>query len=146
MVAWNDKYLVNNLGHNVEEFKTDLQYYIANYEAKNWLGLDGFKERLEAHGYYLLTDVNNQYYITHLTGERFMPGIEGAQTSYEHLHRYALASSIVKDKVVLDLACGEGYGPFILSQNAKSVTAVDIDEESVNIAKRKYVCDKMSQP
>ena len=43
------------------------------------------------------------------TGERFMPELTG-EIKHEHLHRYALAQEFVKDKAVLDIACGEGYG------------------------------------
>ncbi len=61
------------------------------------------------------------------TGERFLPRVEGAQINYEHLHRYAFAAELVKDKKVLDLACGEGYGPYMLSREAESVIGVDKD-------------------
>jgi hypothetical protein len=43
------------------------------------------------------------------TGERFIPTEQG-EISLEHYHRYAATSEYVKDKVVLDVACGEGYG------------------------------------
>jgi len=48
------------------------------------------------------------------TGERYLPfadpKISGVEIHYEHLHRYYFALHSVKDKKVLDLACGEGYG------------------------------------
>ena len=48
------------------------------------------------------------------TGERYLPFVDpkisGAEIHYEHLHRYYFALHFVKDKKVLDLACGEGYG------------------------------------
>ena len=49
------------------------------------------------------------------TGERYIPDLKEAQISYEHWHRYLYASYFVKDKVVLDIACGEGYGSDFLS-------------------------------
>ena len=53
------------------------------------------------------------------TGERYSPFVElkisGAEIHYELLHRYYFALHFVKDKKVLDLACGEGYGSYILS-------------------------------
>ncbi|MDQ1911630.1 methyltransferase domain-containing protein [Paenibacillus sp. GD4] len=55
-----------------------------------------------------------------------------------HWHRYLIASKFVKGKVVLDLACGEGYGAFTLSKEAKRVIGVDLDETSINNAKNKY--------
>ena len=73
------------------------------------------------------------------TGERFLPWIEGAQIHYEHLHRYAFAAQFVKGKKVLDLACGEGYGSYILAQEADSVVGVDIDERAINHAQSRYL-------
>lgn len=72
------------------------------------------------------------------TGERYIPDLKEAQISYEHWHRYLYASYFVKDKVVLDIACGEGYGSDFLSNYAKKVIGVDIDENSINHAKSKY--------
>lgn len=48
------------------------------------------------------------------------------------------ACQAVKNKSVLDIACGEGYGSALLSQSAKSVVGVDISEEAINHAKNKY--------
>lgn len=72
------------------------------------------------------------------TGERFVPGIEDAELTMEHYQRYNSVVQLVKDKVVVDAACGEGYGTNILAQVAKSVTGVDISEEAVKHAKAKY--------
>ena len=71
------------------------------------------------------------------TGERFIPTLDG-NIAFEHLHRYALAGLIARDKVVLDIACGEGYGARLLSSVAKSVIGVDIDEQSVAHATLRY--------
>jgi ubiquinone/menaquinone biosynthesis C-methylase UbiE len=71
------------------------------------------------------------------TGERFIPGIS-AEISGEHLQRYYAVSELIKDKIVVDAACGEGYGSFILSRQAKQVWAVDIDEDSITRARQKY--------
>ena len=50
--------------------------------------------------------------------ERYLPDMCGL-IHYEHLHRYMLAAKFAKGKTVLDVACGEGYGTYILSQGAK---------------------------
>src|SRR5215216_6490191 len=73
------------------------------------------------------------------TGERYVPWFEGAEIGYEHLHRYAFATQFIRNKNVLDLACGEGYGSNLLSQTAKQVVAIDIDEQAVSHAKNKYI-------
>ena len=57
----------------------------------------------------------------------------------EHLSRYRLASEYVKDKTVIDAACGTGYGTVILSKaGAVDVKGVDISKEAVESAKYNY--------
>jgi O-antigen biosynthesis protein len=72
------------------------------------------------------------------TGERFLPWLEHSTIAYEHLHRYAYASTFVKGKRVLDLASGEGYGSKMMSNTASFVTGIDIDDKAVEHAKTKY--------
>ena len=73
------------------------------------------------------------------TGERYVPWLEEAAIGYEHIHRYAYATQFVRNKRVLDLACGEGYGSYLLAKSAKSVVAIDIDENSIKHARNKYI-------
>src|SRR5262245_4473559 len=72
------------------------------------------------------------------TGERFLPWIKEYAVAYEHLHRYAYANTLVKNKRVLDLACGEGYGSKLLASAAASVVGIDIDANVINHASEKY--------
>lgn len=72
------------------------------------------------------------------TGERFVPGIDDTQLELEHYQRYYSVLPLVKDKVVLDAACGEGYGSSILASAAKSVVGIDINEDIVRQAQDKY--------
>jgi O-antigen biosynthesis protein len=73
------------------------------------------------------------------TGERYIP-IESSrdEISVEHLHRYHSILPLVKDKVVLDIACGEGYGSALMAKIAKRVVGVDISKECIEHATRKY--------
>ncbi len=71
------------------------------------------------------------------TGERYIPGIEGFIKS-EHMHRYVMSMDFINDKIVLDIACGEGYGSFMVSSRAKNVHGVDIDSDTINYAQSKY--------
>lgn len=71
------------------------------------------------------------------SGERLETFIYG-DTAVEHLHRYSMAMLLVKDKVVLDIASGEGYGSWHLSKAASLVIGVDIDEKVVESATLKY--------
>lgn len=62
----------------------------------------------------------------------------------EHLHRYSLSTKYVSNKVVLDIASGEGYGSNILSKYASTVYGVDIDNEVIEKAKIKYKKENLS--
>lgn len=77
------------------------------------------------------------------TGERYLPWLTAAQISYEHLHRYLSVTRLVKNKRVLDVACGEGYGSALLARTAQSVVGVDIDQAAVTHAEAKYTQDKL---
>ena len=73
------------------------------------------------------------------TGERFVSTLNEPEMSYEHWHRYLYASYFVENKVVLDIASGEGYGTFLLSSaKAQKVFGVDIDPEAVKSARETY--------
>ena len=71
------------------------------------------------------------------TGERYIPHLRG-NIRYEHLHRYVMYSDQAKDKVVLDIACGERYGSAILAQRARHVCGVDISNDAVKHAIEVY--------
>jgi len=71
------------------------------------------------------------------TGERFIP-TESDRIRSEHYHRYLVASLLVAQKDVLDLAAGEGYGSLLLSEQARSVVGVDVSAEAVDHAARHY--------
>lgn len=62
-VAWNDRYLATNWGHNIIEFQKNLNYYIENYRAKTWFSIDGFSKRLQKNGFKLQIE-NGQYKIS----------------------------------------------------------------------------------
>jgi len=72
-----------------------------------------------------------------MTGERLTPYILN-ENSVEHLHRYAMAMSLVENKIVLDIACGEGYGSNLLAEKALHVTGADIKRNVIINAKSKY--------
>jgi ubiquinone/menaquinone biosynthesis C-methylase UbiE len=73
------------------------------------------------------------------TGERMMADYAIGKGAIEHLHRYAIVQSLIKDKIVLDIASGEGYGSNLMAQKAAHVTGVDISREAVQHAGQKYV-------
>jgi ubiquinone/menaquinone biosynthesis C-methylase UbiE len=57
---------------------------------------------------------------------------------FEHLHRYAIACEYVRGKDVLDIASGQGYGSFLLSEVAANVAGVDISSEVIAHARDRY--------
>jgi SAM-dependent methyltransferase len=72
------------------------------------------------------------------TGERLVTSVKNNHGVTEHLHRYAIALEYCRDKEVLDIASGEGYGSNLLSKTAKKVYGVDIDVDAINHANKKY--------
>lgn len=73
-----------------------------------------------------------------VTEERFIPGIFSVENHLEHYHRYNWILDLVKDKNVIDAASGEGYGSFILSKSASTVTGIDLSESAIYNANKKY--------
>ncbi|MGB7416076.1 MAG: class I SAM-dependent methyltransferase, partial [Thermosynechococcaceae cyanobacterium] len=71
-------------------------------------------------------------------GERLETHIYN-EVAVEHLHRYAITMELVKGKKVLDLASGEGYGSSLMAQVASHVTGVDISQEALDHARKKYL-------
>lgn len=52
-----------------------------------------------------------------------------------HLNRYSMVKSLCKGKLILDAACGEGYGSYLLKDwGAKEVFGLDIDTDTVKKA------------
>ena len=57
----------------------------------------------------------------------------------KHLIRYIYASNfITKKDLVLDAACGTGYGTYIMSKKAKKIYGVDISSKAILFAKNNY--------
>ena len=61
-VAWNDEPVAINWGHKIEDIIRRLPYYLEDFDAKTWLGIDGFRQRLEQHGYTLIKQ-NDSYQL-----------------------------------------------------------------------------------
>lgn len=79
------------------------------------------------------------------TGERLIPeGNVRTLTYGEHISRYQSVLGMVKDKAVLDVATGTGYGAMMLSKNAKHVTAVDCSADALAYAQEHYGADNIT--
>jgi ubiquinone/menaquinone biosynthesis C-methylase UbiE len=79
---------------------------------------------------------------SNFTGERLETSVYNRNT-VNHLHRYAIASSLTKGKTVLDIASGEGYGSHLLSFEAEYIYGVDIDQDTIERAEIKYQRDNL---
>lgn len=78
------------------------------------------------------------------TGERYLPWMDNSQLAYEHLHRYSFAANLVRNRDVLDVGSGEGFGAAILAETAKTVTGVDVDAETVRHSAEEYARDNLT--
>ncbi len=70
--------------------------------------------------------------------ERYVPGTWSKVAEYEHVPRYALASTFVEKKRVLDFGCGTGYGAAMLAHTATSVCGLDIDTDAIAWAQSQH--------
>ena len=78
-------------------------------------------------------------------GERMIPRYHKNNLIYgEHLGRYLAVKEIIKDKQVLDIASGSGYGTKLLAENAKSVYGIDIDKASIEYAQQNYAAKNVT--
>src|SRR4051812_29622446 len=75
---------------------------------------------------------------TEFTGERVVPDRVDPNLWNEHIARYAFASRLSRNRRVLDMGCGTGYGAAELSYAANSVTAIDIAADAVLFAREHY--------
>ncbi len=64
---------------------------------------------------------------------------EGQNIYLEHMTRYMFSSQFVKGKIVLDIACGSGYGSNeLFKAGAEKVIGVDISRETIKYCQKKY--------
>jgi SAM-dependent methyltransferase len=80
-----------------------------------------------------------------LTGERTLPDVPEENYWYRrHVAVYRWVAERCKEKRVVDLACGEGYGSAILAESARMVFGVDANPEAHEHARLKYAGDNLS--
>jgi 2-polyprenyl-3-methyl-5-hydroxy-6-metoxy-1,4-benzoquinol methylase len=62
-----------------------------------------------------------------------------------HINRYLLAKQFCQGKKVLDIACGQGYGSFLMAHNwgADFVAGVDISTEAIDAANQYFKHEKV---
>ena len=68
---------------------------------------------------------------------QYAPTIDGIRP--DHVARYQFASEVIpKNTYTLDLACGCGYGSWLMEKAGLFVTGVDIEPEAIAYAQRHY--------
>lgn len=95
-----------------------------------------FRYRLGLHFLVSLMSVKKVKALSY--AERIIPQETYGGPLAIHLKRYDFAKQLCEDKVVLDSACGVGYGSRYLAEIAKKVMGVDISEEAITYAKGHY--------
>lgn len=77
-------------------------------------------------------------------GERVIEGSTPERIWLDHVARYKFAGRYVKDKSVLDISCGTGYGSRILyDAGATKVAGVDISTKAIDFAYAKYKINEL---
>ena len=76
--------------------------------------------------------------MAEFTGERVIPGQVDLDLWNEHFARYLFAARLSRNKRVLDLACGSGYGSAALAQSASLVVALDNSADALEYARAAY--------
>lgn len=74
------------------------------------------------------------------TGERMIPEFNLNQVIYfEHIIRYKFIQQFLKPQMtVLDVACGSGYGSYLIAKKVKNVIGIDISKAAIKYAQEKY--------
>jgi SAM-dependent methyltransferase len=77
-------------------------------------------------------------------GERQVsPTLDGIRKDHKERYIWA-AKTMPKGSRVLDVACGVGYGSYILAEAGHFVTAIDRDQEAVDYAREHYQHENIS--
>lgn len=77
---------------------------------------------------------------------RMIPGVSEPMLEKEHLARYEFACTLARERSVLDVACGAGYAaPMFLQAGASSYLGLDINEEAVRFATKRYGMNNTSR-
>lgn len=100
------------------------------------IGFDNIKTEIKNDVHLVATATKPLY-----SGERQV-GLKLDSIRTDHKNRYHFASKHMKkqDAIVVDAACGVGYGSFIISanNNVKKIHSLDISDDAINHAKKYF--------
>lgn len=85
---------------------------------------------------------------TMIVDEFILPPIqENTKIFYSHFGRYFYASKMLNIRnsdIVIDASCGNGYGSFSLSSQAKYVFGLDVNKDYIKMAVNNYDADNIT--
>lgn len=84
--------------------------------------------------------------FTHEQEEQALPGMTKYKKSgwYKYMFgRYLFSLKYIKNKNVLDTACGLGWGSYLISNYPKYLLSIDIDDKSLNFCQKKWQSNKI---
>jgi 2-polyprenyl-3-methyl-5-hydroxy-6-metoxy-1,4-benzoquinol methylase len=86
-------------------------------------------------------------HLIHGNAERWLHKFMSPFGEILHVNRYEFGKKYIKDKIVLDVAGGCGYGTFLLANEGdpKEVHSVDLSESSVRYANYRYPHPKINR-
>lgn len=114
-----------------------------DYHAKDWPCIRVECTKIDPSS--SLSSQTHQKSNIEFTGERVIEGLTPKRIWLDHAARYQFAGNYVKDEVVLDVACGSGFGAKILEEKgAKFIHAVDISPKAIELADKHYASDHIS--
>ena len=75
--------------------------------------------------------------------ERIVPDETEKGITSIHLKRYDFARPRCRNRSVLDVGSGAGYGSHYVSEDAGKVVAIDSDIEAIQYAHKRYIRDRL---
>jgi len=73
------------------------------------------------------------------TSERVVPDKTPQAIYDEHIYRYMFAAGLTRNKTVLDVACGTGYGlSYMAEKGAVKAVGVDLSWEAISYARKRF--------
>lgn len=90
-------------------------------------------------------NVNNEHFVPYLGLELEPYILRKDMTAVHHLARYYWALAIIENlqsaKSILDVACGGGYGSYLLSKKFPNIQVVGVDYDKAAIKKARKIYD-----
>ena|SRR2546423_4869933 len=102
VVAWNDRYVVKNWGHNIAEVSRRLRYYFENAEGKHWFGIEGLMARIREHGYDIRKNENGAPIVVQVTAPNQSVAYKKSEEWKEWMAQLVLAREEILPLLPLD--------------------------------------------